>query len=439
MSDLPRDLTSVFERPAHHSSVTMTNLANQLPSYDSDAIAQANSSYFCLPTGRTPAEIERNQVVVKKEKRGEEGSKQFTSNYTAATEALKPGFGAAKHFVQRSKDGEEADAGNTNYTYIQEFFCSNLTKVDSLEHRVISYDFKDILMLRELRDVNQDDPRVKWGPPKYYLLKDFAKLSLHIVLEHQADTNMFCSKHDQQSSDWLYALVFNSMTVELRDRVIPTYNEIPSSQQGGITLTKLVLDEIFFMSRDVINALKNFLKIFESKGLTRIQGENVSVITKQLHAAVVSLDEVGALPDETYGDILRGFTKCSNEDFKAVFQHLLTQERIDHFSSRSPIATSSYGSPSSEPTIAKIKRILCDANDLYNNFATSNKWVVNCRVTACFNCGGDHGLNPCNEPCDQNCIAQNKAKFEEERNHASGGGHNGGGRPCGGRHSQGQG
>ncbi len=101
--DLPRDLTSVFERPAHHSSVTMTNLANQLPSYDSDAIAQVNSSYFCLPTGRTPTEIERNQVVVKKENRGEEGSKQFTSNYTAATEALKPGFGAAKHFVQRSR------------------------------------------------------------------------------------------------------------------------------------------------------------------------------------------------------------------------------------------------------------------------------------------------------------------------------------------------
>ncbi len=70
LSDLPRDLTSVFERPAHHSSATMSNLANQLPSYDSDAIAQANSSYFCLSKGCTPAEIERNQVVVKKEKRG---------------------------------------------------------------------------------------------------------------------------------------------------------------------------------------------------------------------------------------------------------------------------------------------------------------------------------------------------------------------------------
>ncbi len=97
----------------------MTNPANQLPSCDSDAIAQANSSYFCLSTGHTPAEVERNQVVIKKENKAEEGSKQFTLNYTAATEALKPGFGAAKHFVQRSMDDKEADAGNTNYTYIR--------------------------------------------------------------------------------------------------------------------------------------------------------------------------------------------------------------------------------------------------------------------------------------------------------------------------------
>ncbi len=144
--------------------------------------------------------------------------------------------------------------------------------MDSLKHCVISYNFKDILMLRELHDVNQVDSWVKWGPPKYYLLKDFVKISLHIVLEHQVDTNMFCSKHDQQNSYWLYAFVFNLMTVELCDCVIPTYNEIPCGQQDGITLTKIVLDEISFMSCNIINALKNFLKIFESKGLSWIQG-----------------------------------------------------------------------------------------------------------------------------------------------------------------------
>ncbi len=51
------------------------------------------------------------------------------------------------------------------------------------------------------------------------------------------------------------------MTIELCDGIIHAHNEICSSQKGGITLTKLVQDEIFFMSHDVINTLKNFLKI----------------------------------------------------------------------------------------------------------------------------------------------------------------------------------
>ncbi len=75
------------------------NPTNQLSSYDSHVIAQANSGYFCLPMGCNPTEIELNQVFGKKENRGEECSKQFTSNHTAATEALKPEFGA-KHFFK---------------------------------------------------------------------------------------------------------------------------------------------------------------------------------------------------------------------------------------------------------------------------------------------------------------------------------------------------
>ncbi len=76
----------------------------------------------------------------------------------------------------------------------------------------------------------------------------------------------------------------------------------------------------------IINAVNNFLKTFKSKVLTEIQDKNIYVITKQLYASVVSLYEVGAFPDETYGEI-QGFTKCSTEDFKTVFQHLLLQEK----------------------------------------------------------------------------------------------------------------
>ncbi len=126
--------------------------------------------------------------------------------------------------------GKHVGAGNTNYTYIQEFFCSNLTKLDSLEHCVVLYDLKDIPMIGELCDVKQFNPWVKWTPPKYYLLKDFANIPLSIVLENQADTNIYCSKHGQQSSDWLCVLEFNVMTIKLCDSIIPTYNEICSSQ-----------------------------------------------------------------------------------------------------------------------------------------------------------------------------------------------------------------
>ncbi len=124
----------------------MNNLANQLPSYDSDTIVQANNTYSCLPMGRTPAEIQHDQVVIKQDNGGEEGSKKFTLSYTSAT-ALKPGFCAAKGFVQRNMNGEDNDADSTSYTYIQEFFCSTLTNVDSLEQGVVLYDLKDILIL----------------------------------------------------------------------------------------------------------------------------------------------------------------------------------------------------------------------------------------------------------------------------------------------------
>ncbi len=116
-----------------------------------------------------------------------------------------------------------------------------------------------MILITELYDVEQIDPQVKCGPSKYYLLKEFDKIPLSIVLEQQVDTNMFCSKCEQQISNWLYALAFKSMSVERCDHVIPIYNEICSSQQCGITLTKLVI------SCNVIKALTNFLKIFDSK------------------------------------------------------------------------------------------------------------------------------------------------------------------------------
>ncbi len=59
---------------------------------------------------------------------------------------------------KRRNVGKEAHTGNTSYTFDTAFFCSNLTKVDSLEHHVVSYDLKDIDLIRELCNTLHVEP-----------------------------------------------------------------------------------------------------------------------------------------------------------------------------------------------------------------------------------------------------------------------------------------
>ncbi len=85
-----------------------------------------------------------------------------------------------------------------------------------------------------------------------------------------------------------------------------------------------------------------------------------------------------------------------------------------------------------QPYHYQIKHLLWDANELYNNLSTSNKWDIYCCVTTCFNCGGDHGLNQFIVLYNQTHIALNQAKFDEARTCCSGDNYGGRGHPCGG-------
>lgn len=80
-----------FERSILHSTVTMTKHSKKHPSSKSGNIVQTNIPHFCLSIGHSFAAIEHNQVVVVvKENRGDERSKQFTLKYTATTTTLLP-------------------------------------------------------------------------------------------------------------------------------------------------------------------------------------------------------------------------------------------------------------------------------------------------------------------------------------------------------------
>ncbi len=65
--------------------------------------------------------------------------------------------------------------------------------------------------------------------------------------------------------------------------------------------------------QDFFHVLQYQQCLQEIKEFTQILGKNIFLFTKQLHAAIGNLDEVGTVPDENYGDSLHGFIKFSNE------------------------------------------------------------------------------------------------------------------------------
>ena len=101
-------------------------------------------------------------------------------------------------------------------------------------------------------------------------------------------------------------------------------------EQGGAVCLFLILSKMFQMTTDVFTALKSTFVDFWEKGLSKIQGENVSVITKQLEAVAISLHEVVSLPEEAPLDVLKGLSICSCDDFKATFEFQGMEERIKH-------------------------------------------------------------------------------------------------------------
>eukprot|EP00956_Cyclotella_meneghiniana_P039536 scaffold173548_cov23-Cyclotella_meneghiniana.AAC.1 len=215
----------------------------------------------------------------------------------------------------------------------------------------------------------------------------------------------------------------NSCTQELRDCIKEEYAQLDPFEQGGPTFLYLIMAKMFQMTTDVVTALKSVIAKFGRDGVAKIRGENVSVLAKQISAVAKSLARVNALPDEAVLDVLKGLSLGSVSKFTDVF-------KLEHTKTLSSQSNSTYCGGSA----TALDEILCHlslATKLYNLMSTGNSWHVpggsgGHRANSCWNCGGDHGVNRCTKPKDQNKIAANKKKWEDEKKKKSAGGGNGG-------------
>lgn len=117
------------------------------------------------------------------------------------------------------------------------------------------------------------------------------------------------------------------------------------------------------------------------------------------------------------------------------------------------------GEANCQEILKRVKKILQHARSAFHSLQTSNIWSVAAsgRANACFNCDGNHGVDSCDKPIDEQRVARKRQEFKErkarerqEKNQAAGGGGRGtsgqrgpwgggGGRGGGGRNSSGGG
>ncbi len=121
------------------------------------------------------------------------------------------------------------------------------------------------------------------------------------------------------------------------------------------------------MSRDTIQALKKYLKLFEEKGLRHVCSENVVVVEKDIIVVFSRLKEVDTLSNETVINVLTGLTLCSVPKFSKVFDHLLQAAKAQSL-------VLDKDEQEERNNLSNIKEIMSRAVKAYHALCTAFKW-----------------------------------------------------------------
>jgi hypothetical protein len=383
-----------------------------------DSVGQKFRKLFNGSSDAAPEAMQLEEgLVLGKHERGIKGTKDYKINMEMATRGIEPKLGVAKPF-NSSLDGEVEEGDQTKDQWIQDAYVMNLSKLDDLEARIIQYDMMDLFMVAKLR-TGMDLTKIEhvadlWSEERTNLLQTWDKVSWENACYWQLAINRRCDGANKESHSWAAQLLRNSCTSDLRDLVNTKYKSLSPEFKGAITYTWLICFNLFSKSRDTTAALKRYLKLFETKGLQRIRGENVVVAKKEVIAVCKRLDCTGDLPDETTIDVLRGLQRVTVVEFKDVF-HSYHQEAM-----KSALEVSGSRPWGHNSTLEEVIYLMSLALDYYINLNVSGRWTIpkgHKFAAACWNCDDEHcNVRICTKPKDEKKIAANRKKFLDAKN-----------------------
>ena len=386
-------------------------------------------------TRRTLDELNRGEVIARKQDRGSKGSKTYISIRKAATTPLPNKLLGPRFLGAKNKDGELLNRSKT----IQEDYLSNLQALKPIITQMVHYDLKGVLLVPSVYDDHGFTYEDRWNlhSPDFTTI-DISQHWNQVTMSHcenwQRDLNDHAVDEDYESSIWVRELLEGCLDSELQKQVKDKYDRLDAYQKGGITYFKILVDTVFKMSSLTVKSLKQFIADFGKDGLSKVQGENVRHIGTLIIAVATRLSDCNNLGFESYQHVVDGLGKCNVAKFRKVYQQKSAALTFDD-------ALYGYGDMASADVLSKIENVLHPAMNIYDNLNLGGQWhvpgkSVNSLPIACDNCGGPHVATKCplphnEEKCKKAREARLKANAEAGRGGRGGRGGGRGGRGSG--------
>jgi hypothetical protein len=289
--------------------------------------------------------------------------------------------------------------------------------------------------------------------------KDLYSDYSNITIEQVARSNLWyrqwmVASFFEQNLQLTYEFFQNNVSEDLGMKISETYETFKAGEQGGPLFFILMMNHLLSDTEEAAQSLNERVKKFSIKS---VQGENIYRVVSLLRGAMKRLQHINKMPDDIVKTLLNVMQTSSVDAFNAQFNHIQRQRKQNAVLRQTGQGPDFQG-----------ENILMLAESEYRDMLNENTWTGihtkgnesifqagqknskgnqgNGDGPECWNgCGGNHMVQDCKKPIDQNRVNANKKKFfdaiEKKRSsdgrNRSDGRSSGRGRGGGGRGGQG--
>ena len=399
---------------SNNSIGTMSASANAAAPPNRSVTVLSLSDRFEDEDPRDPSTLTGGMVTLKRDERGTD-AKDIDKNKRRATDAVDLLFQLPDYQRTRLISGDNTDQ-STDKQSLKVQLVSVEATARKLERRAKQYDFANVAMIPHLLNENATRARDRWDgtKPAINLFRHAKMLSLDQVKQWSADNLLNNNKKDpeiERDLEWLLELVRNSCDEELRFKLDEKFEKLPYSHQSGVVYLKMVFDTLINLaSDDVVDSMIAHITKFRDEGMLMFPGQNVERMKLEIGTYVTRLWEAGRLPNDAFKNVIKGLSKCEQQEFAKKFADYLTM--MDN-----SLISATFTTIPGSNDLERINAVLDEAEQTYEALFMAQKWVnVGLSAHACFNCDDPtHGVDACKKPHDEARIEARKEAFFKKK------------------------